>query len=60
MVVVPPEQLDLWTEEETDSYNIWKGSTITKNSMEDYRQFVININKDYDMDKIYDGIGAGY
>ena len=54
MLVVPPEQLELWTEEEMNRYKIWKDSTITKNSMEDYRQVVININKD----KIYDGIEA--
>ena len=57
VVVVSPKQLALWTAEETARYKIWKGSISTKNSMEDYR--LININKDYNMDQIYEGIEAG-
>ena len=59
VVLVPPEQLDLWTVDETASYKIWKGSISTKNSMEDYRMLMIKIKEDYNMDEIYDGIEAG-
>ena len=59
VVLVPPEQLDLWTVDETASYKIWKGSISTKNSMEDYRLLMIKINENYNMDEIYDGIEAG-
>ena len=52
VVLVPPEQLDLWTVEHTAAYKIWKGSISTKNCMEDYRQFLIKLNKDYNMDDI--------
>ena len=62
VVVFPPEQLNLWTVEHTDSYKIWKGSNSTNNStnnsMEDYRQLLININKDYNIDEICYGIEA--
>ena len=59
VVVVPPQELDSWSKEDIESYNIWKDDRTTKNSKEDYIEFCDNINKEYDLDKMYDDVEVG-
>ena len=57
-LTLPSEQLDLWSEVDKFSYNIWQGNGI-KNTKEIYRQFVTIFKKDYNMEEIYHSIEAG-
>ena len=59
VVVVPPEQLESWTNEDITSFNIWKSNKTTKNSRTDYIVYCNNVNEDFNMERIYDGIEAG-
>ena len=48
--VVPPEDLNLWDKDCENAYNVWKGNVSDrKSNKEEYRQNIININKDYDL-----------
>ena len=59
-LVLPPEKLDLWTEADKENYDIWKGEHQSiKNTEEDYRLFIIQLNKDYNIEEIYDHIETG-
>ena len=58
--MLPPEKLDLWTEADKENYDIWKGEHQSiKNTEEDYRLFIIQLNKDYKIEEIYDHIETG-
>ena len=59
VLVVPPELLDSWIKEDIDSYTIWKSNRTTKNRKKDHIEYCKNINRDFNMDKIYDDIDAG-
>ena len=59
VVLVPPEQLDSWTDEDFASYKIWMSNKTSKNSKKDYIDYCTKINKDFHMDKIYDDIKIG-
>ena len=57
---VPPEQLDKWDEDFENGYSEWKSNDIySKSSKEDYRQFVIHLNTEFDVEEIYDKLEDG-
>ena len=57
---VPPEELDSWDEGFENVYSEWKCNDIySKSSKEDYRQFVSNLNNEYNVEEVYDALEAG-
>ena len=55
---VPVEQLNSWTVRNEKNYMFWldKGSTYTK---DDYRQFVLSMNTEFNMEDVFDRIDLG-
>ena len=57
---VPPEEIDKWDEDFENGYSEWKSNDIySKSSKEDYRQFVIHLNTEFDVEEIYDKLEDG-
>ena len=54
--VVPPENVNLWDKDFEREYNVWKDNDSNK---EDYRQYIINLNADYDMEEVFDKLEIG-
>ena len=58
--VVPPENVNLWDKDFEREYNVWKDNdSNSKSNKEDYRLYIININKDYDMEEVFDKLEIG-
>ena len=58
--VVPPENVNLWNKDFEREYNVWKDNdSNSKSNKEDYRLYIININKDYDMEEVFDKLEIG-
>ena len=55
---IPSDQVSSWTKQEVKGYKVWrgKGSTYTR---EDYRQFLIDLNKEFDMEEVFNQLEAG-
>jgi hypothetical protein len=57
---VPPEDFSLWNDSFELDFNKWKSKDInSKSDKEDYRQYIINLNTDYNVEEAYDKIEAG-
>ena len=62
LFLVPPKQLDEWDDEFEKEFSKWKcrESNINSNyNKSDYRQYIINLNFEYNLDKIYDNLEMG-
>ena len=61
--LVPPEELNLWDEDFEQQYDLWKGKAVANsnksNSKEDYRQHIIDINNEFEMEEAFNKIEAG-
>ena len=54
---VPPEDFDLWTDQNEREFKFWQGGKqITK---DDYMDFLHTINKEYDMDDVFNKLEQG-
>ena len=58
-LVLPPEDLKLWTKDDKEGYGIWKEGKNKQNTEEDYRKVIIQLNKDYNIEEIYNQVEAG-
>ena len=54
---VPQEDLTAWDDLDEDDYHHWQGQT--DRSREEYREFLLAMNKEYDMEDAFDKIEAG-
>ena len=54
---VPAEDLAAWNNVDEADYQHWRGQT--DHSRKDYREFLLNTNKEYDMEEAFDKIEAG-
>ena len=60
LFVVPPEQLDEWDEDFEKEFSKWKCRESNINlKKNDYRQYIININSEYNLDEMYDNLEIG-
>ena len=60
LFLVPPEQLDEWDDYFEEEFSLWKRRDSNSNSMKcDYRQYIIKLNSENNLDKIYDNIWVG-
>lgn len=60
LFLVPPEQLDEWDEDFEEEFSLWKRRDSNSNSKKsDYRQFIINLNSENNLDEIYDNLEIG-
>ena len=59
--IVPPEDVNLWNDHFELDYKKWKSRDINNSNSdkEAYRQSIININTDYNVEEAYDHIEAG-
>ena len=58
--VFPPENVNLWHKDFEREYNVWKDNdSNSKSNKEDYRQYIINLNADYDMEEGFDKLEIG-
>ena len=57
--LVPPQELNLWDEDFEQEYNLWRGKRDSSNSKEDYRNYIINLNSEFDMEEAFSNIEAG-
>ena len=58
--LVPPEQLDEWDEDFEEEFSLWKCRDSNSNSNKsDYRQFIINLNSENNLDETYDNLEIG-
>ena len=55
---VPPEQVSTWTDKDELEYKFWLGIG-SKQTKEDYRQFLLSLNMEYDMDEVFNRIDVG-
>ena len=53
---VPPEDLTAWDGQDKDNYQYWRGQSDM--SKEDYREFLIRTNKEYNMEEAFDKLEA--
>ena len=57
---VPPEHLDLWNEGFEEDFKKWKAKESAKSGTKhDYRQEIININSEWNMEEVFDQIEVG-
>ena len=60
LFLVPPEQLDKWDEGFEEEFSKWKRRDSNTNSKKsDYRQYIINLNSENNLDEIYDNLESG-
>ena len=60
LFVVPPEQIDEWDEDFEKEFSKWKCRESNINlKKNDYRQYIININSEYNLDEMYDNLEIG-
>ena len=55
---VPPEQVSTWTDKDERDYKIWLGIG-SKDTRDDYRQFLLSLNMEYDMDEVFNRMDVG-
>ena len=53
---VPAEDLTAWKGQDEDDYQHWRGPT--DRSREEYREFLIKMNREFDMEEAFDKIEA--
>ena len=60
LFLVPPKQLDEWDDDFQKEFSKWKCRESNSNSNKgDYRQYIINLNSEFNLDKIYDNLEIG-
>ena len=55
---VPPEQVSTWTDKDERDYKFWLGIG-SKDTRDDYRQFLLSLNMEYNMDEVFNRIDVG-
>ena len=55
---VPPEEVSTWTDKDELEYKFWLGIG-SRNTRDDYRQFLLSLNIEYDMDEVFNQIDVG-
>ena len=55
---VPPEQVSTWTDKDERDYKFWLGVG-SKNTKDDYRQFLLSLNMESDMNELFNKIDVG-
>ena len=58
--LVPPTELNLWDTGFEHEYNLWKGKADSNKSTtkEDYRQHIIDLNNEFDMEDVFNKMDA--
>ena len=57
---VPPKELALWVPEDERDYKSWKSRTGNKSaSKEDFRNYIIDLNKEFDMEETFENLEVG-
>ena len=57
---VPPKELALWVPEDERDYKSWKSRTGNKSaSTEDFRNYIIDLNKEFDMEETFENLEIG-
>ena len=60
--LVPPQELNLWDEDFEHKYNLWRekgDNSKSSKSKDDYRNYIINLNCEFDMEEAFNKIEAG-
>ena len=56
---IPPEDFDLWTEQNEREFVFWQGENGKQNTKDDYMDFLHTINKEYNMDDVFNKLEEG-
>ena len=57
--IVPSDQVNTWTKKEVKGYKVWLGNGNNYTRL-DYRQFLIDLNTEFDMEEVFNKIEAGF
>ena len=58
--LVPPEEFDLWVNEDNRAYKSWKSRSCDKTlTKEDFRNHIIDINNEFNMEDVFDKLEIG-
>jgi hypothetical protein len=56
---IPPEDFDLWSDQNEREFQFWQGENGRQNTKDDYMDFLYTIHKDFNMDKVFSKLEEG-